>query len=143
MGFSRSFTPALIFFNGKSGTEATGLDGVYDPSQIMNATLLGAGYRLEGLEFGTFEVKALVARLNSAIPGDVKNYVAETRGKKPVGYHGSQIGLELDVKYSQQVANTFEYGIEGAYAKAGPALKVSDRDPSASMLLQSYATFKF
>ena len=143
MGFNRNFLPALILFNGKSGTESTGFEGIYDPSQVMNATVFGAGYRMEGLEFGTFEIKALMARLNTAMPKDVKEYFAEAEGKKPVGYHGNQLGLELDVKYSQMFANTFEYGIEGAYARGGNALKVSDRDPSASMLLQSYATFKF
>lgn len=143
MGFHRNYRPALILFNGKSGTEDTALPGIYNPQRVMNATLFGLGYRLHSLEYGLFEIKLLTAHLNASLPDGVRSYYASAAGDKPVGYHGRNVGLELDVKYGVTASREFEYGVEVGYAKAGDALKVSDNAPAASVLLQSYAAFKF
>ena len=57
--------------------------------------------------------------------------------------HGKNLGIELDVKYGTSLSREFEYGVELGYARAGNALKTSNSSPAASMLLQSYAAFKF
>ncbi len=143
MGFHRNYRPALILFNGKSGSETTGLAGIYDPQRVMNATLLSLGYRLESLEYGTFEAKILAANLNTTMPSAVRSYHESAVGAKPVGYYGKDLGIELDVKYGTSLSREFEYGVELGYARAGNALKTSNSSPAASMLLQSYAAFKF
>lgn len=143
MGFHRNYRPALIMFNGKSGTESTGQSGIYDPQRVMNATLLGLGYRLDSLEYGLFEAKILTASMNASMPEPVRTYYASAAGDKPVGYHGSSLGIELDVKYGMTPSREFEYGIEAGYARGGNALKVSDSAPATSVLVQSYAAFKF
>ena len=143
MGFHRNYRPALIMFNGKSGTEGTGLSGIYDPQRVMNATLFGFGYRLDSLEYGLFEAKVLTAHMNASMPESVHAYYASAEGNKPVGYHGSNLGIELDVKYGATPSREFEYGIEAGYARGGDALKVSDSAPATSVLVQSYAAFKF
>lgn len=143
MAFHRNYRPALILFNGRPGTEDTGLAGVYDPQRIMNASIFGLGYRLESLELGVFEAKILTASLNAGPPAAVKNYFAAIDGAKPIGYHSTNLGFELDIKYSASPTREFEYGVEAGYAKAGDAFKTSDAAPQASMLLQSFASFKF
>lgn len=143
MAFHRNFRPALILFNGRPGSEDTRLSGVYDPQRVMNASVFGLGYRLESLEYGIFETKILTASLNAGPPAAVKDYFATASGDKPIGYHGTNLGLELDVKYTATPTREFEYGIEAGYARAGDALKISEAAPAPAMLLQSFATFKF
>jgi hypothetical protein len=143
MGFHRNYQPALILFSGKSGTEKTGVPGVYDPGRLMNVTMLGLGYRLESMESGVFEAKLLNARMNAAIPQAVRSYYESAEGDKPVGFHGDDFGFELDLKYGVTPSREFEYGVEAGYARPGNALKVSNAAPAPVVLLQSYAAFKF
>jgi len=143
MGFHRNYQPALILFNGKSGTEKTGLPGVYDPGRLMNATMIGFGYRLESLESGVFEAKLLNARMNTSVPAAVREFYGSNDGAKPVGFYGDDFGLEIDVKYAATQSREFEYGIEAGYAHPGNALKVSNAAPAPVVLLQSFAAFKF
>ncbi len=148
MAFHKNYQPALIFFNARTGTEDQAIDGIYDPSRFMNATLLALGYRFESIETGNIEAKLITAQLNEVASAEVKApFVALPEGtsnERFVGYHGKSLGYELDVTWSRKIGRELELGLAGAFALPSDALKTKEKgDPSTTWLLQGFTAFKF
>ena len=148
MAFHKNYQPALIFFNARPGSEDQAIDGIYDPSRFMNATLLALGYRFESIENGNIEAKLITAQLNEVASAEVKapwaGLPAGSSNERFVGYHGKSLGYELDVTWSKRIGRELELGFAGAIALPSEALKTKEKgDPSTSWLLQGFTAFKF
>lgn len=151
VAFHRNYKPALILFNSRPEADKFIVDGAFNPSRVVNASVLGTGYRYESLENGNFEVRLLTAQLIAGVPGSVKDYYdsiegteADSSGNRPAGFYGKDLGYELDLSYSYKVGREAELGVAGAAALPGDAWKTHvDRSPTNNMLLQTYAAFKF
>lgn len=143
IAFHQNFSPALILFNGRKEIDDLAIDGVFDPSRIMNAQLFNFGYRYKDLAFGHFEVQLITASLNETIPNDVYEYY-RLRPTKLIGYYDTDLGWELDLKYWRQFGRELDVGIGGAYLLAGKAWQThQDHKPTPNMLLQTYLSFNF
>lgn len=141
----RNFRPALILFNGREYIRDISVDGIFDPSQFMNAQLYAVGYRYENLALGDFEFKGIYARLHRGMPEAVADYYSEhPEFKRPVGYAGSNLGVELDVSYSKRISRNFHYGFAAGYLFAGKAWEVyADEGARNSFLGQTFLGFQF
>ena len=148
MAFHTNYKPALILFNGAPGIDSQQVDGVYNPTQVMNASVFGFGYRYESLDIGDFEAKLIKAQLNEGAPGIV---IAQFDGlgeqapdRRPVGYFGTDLGFELDLSYGYKIGRTAIVGAAFGYAVPGDGARTSAAlNPSNSMALQTFASFNF
>jgi len=139
VAFHRNFKPALLLFNGRKRNDDRRIDGVYDPYRLMNATVYSLGYRYQSIEAGDFEVKAVTASLNEAMPKDLSILDA-----KRVGSYGTSLGVEVDLSYSRRIGKEFEFGVAGAVGIPGDAQKTfSDEDAVNNYMVQSFAAFHF
>lgn len=155
MAFSRNYKPALILFNGRPELDSGRIDGVWNPSRVMNATLFATGYRYESQKNGNFEAKLITANMIQTAPGDIKSYTDQANSaaaaagttpdsRRPMGYHGKSLGFELDLSYSYKVGGEAELGVAGGAALPGDAWKVDESSkPGNNFLLQTWAAFKF
>ena len=154
IAFHANFKPALIFFNGRPEQDHMRRDGVFDPERVVNASVFALAYGFESLEGGNFEVKLITGYLNNGPPSEVKDFYenkAKTgdngedadSGNRPAGFHGLDLGYELDLQYKYLVGNEVEVGLASAYARPGDAWKTTKSDPADNMLIQSSITFKF
>jgi hypothetical protein len=155
MAFNRNYKPAMILFNGQREMDDLRVDGIFDPSRFMNATLVAAGYRFESLTYGNFETKFIAAKLNESMPEAVKKQLAAQEAEekandeksyrdRPIGYSGTSLGYELDLKYSKAMGRNLDLGLGGAAALPGAAWRVNKKDsPEFSYLLQATAAYKF
>lgn len=154
MAFHRNYKPAMILFNGQRNMDDMRVDGIYDPSRVMNATLAALGYRYESLTYGNFEGKFITAQLNESIPQEVKNDYAKQEAKdkaddkksanRPVGFSGTVLGYELDLKYNKAIGRNLDLGLGGAAALPGTAWHINrSSKPEFSYLLQASAAYKF
>lgn len=160
MAFNSNYKPALLLFNGRPAADGLKVDGVYDPSRFMNATLLAAGYRYESQKNGSFEAKLLTAHLNQTAPSSVKSYYEKLKaqdagkaaddpnlvdnGLRPVGFSGNSLGVELDLSYGYKLGKDAEIGGAAGVAIPGPAYKIDlNSKPTNNFVVQSYAAFKF
>ena len=143
VAFHRNFKPAMILFNGKSDTDSTRIDGVFDPYRVMNATVLSLGYRYKSLENGNFELKLISANLSKTLSDESKALYTDVNAR-PIGYHGTNLGTELNLSYNKSLGQGLELGISGAYAKGGDAWKTKDsEDPADNSLVQGHVAFSF
>ncbi|RYZ59338.1 MAG: hypothetical protein EOP07_04320 [Proteobacteria bacterium] len=139
VAFHKNFKPALLLFNGRKNNDNRRIDGIYDPYRVMNATVYSLGYRYESLESGNFEVKAVTAELNEAMPKDLTLLDA-----KQVGSYGTNLGVELDFMYSKKLGKEFEFGAAAAIGVPGDAQRTrTDEEAVNNYMLQSYAAFHF
>ena len=139
----QNFNPALIFFN-DIGTDHSMMrvDGVFDPYQLVNVYLVALGYRYENFFWGDVEVKLISGWLQHGINDVAKEYY-DDKDEQPIGYHGKDLGYELDVKYSYAIDQELELGLAAAVAVPGKAWKTSTEKQKQSLLLQSSVAFKF
>ncbi len=142
VAFHRNFKPGLILFNGKPSSDTMRIDGVFDPGRLMNALVLGTGYRYKSLESGNFEIKLLGATMDEGMPGNIKALYANS-ATFPAGYKGDSIGYELDLQYDTFVSRGLQVGLNGGVALPGEAWQTSSDKPAMSFLLQSFVTFTF
>jgi len=168
LAFHRNFHPALLLFNGKPGQQQNQrIDGVYDPTRVMNATLFGTGYRYESLENGNFEVKFITGSLNQVADAKSKayydrcyqtrtnmsaedqsycdtNFTGDPSSARPIGFFGKSLGYELDLTYSRTVGKEIDLGVAGGVILPGDAFKERQAGtPPTGFLVQTYAAFKF
>lgn len=136
----QNFSPALIFFNGKH--EGKRLSGVFDPYQLVNVYLLALSYRYENFIWGDVELKFITGRLQKGINSAAKEYYKD-KDTMPIGYHGKDLGYELDVKYSYSIGQELELGLAAAVAIPGKAWKTTKDSQKQNYLIQTSAAFKF
>jgi len=148
--FNRNFKPALLLFNAHPDTDSMIVDGAFNPSRMVNATLFGTGYRYESIENGDVEVKLLTAHLNEGVPTEVQQYYAAISGTaldtgtRPAGFFGKNLGVELDLSYTYKIGREAEIGAAAAAALPGKAWEIrTDSKPTTNFLLQSTAVFHF
>lgn len=143
VAFHRNFKPALIMFNGRARIDDMRVDGVFDPGRVMNAQVYSLGYRYEDLSIGNFEVKGIYGFLNEGMPSDVEDYY-KNQTKKPVGYYGTDLGMELDLAYWTHIGKDVDLGLAAGALIPGKAYRTSEEDkPQTNYLLQSYVSFNF
>ncbi|MBC7660174.1 MAG: hypothetical protein H7249_10745 [Chitinophagaceae bacterium] len=138
VSFSGNFKPALLLFNGRRNNDDRRIDGVYDPYHVMNATIYSLGYRYKSIESGDFEIKAVTASLNEAMPTDLK-----ADPVKRVGSYGTSLGVELDLSYSKKLNKEFDFGIAGGIGIPGDAQRTQEKKAVADLMLQGFAAFHF
>ncbi len=145
MALHPSFRPALILFNGREYLRDLAIDGIFDPGQLMNAQLYAAGYRYENLSIGQIELKAIYARMNQGIPAEVLDYYqGHGEVKRPVGFAGKSLGLEMDVTYTRKFGKNFSYGLAAGYLFAGKAWEtIPNESARNSFLGQTFLGFNF
>ena len=136
----QNFNPALIFFNG--GYDDARVAGVFDPVQLVNVYMFALGYRYENFIWGNVELKLITGRLQQGINDAAQAYY-KNKDIQPIGYHGKDLGYELDVKYSYSFQQELELGLAAAVALPGKAWKTSDEAQKQNFLLQASAVFKF
>ena len=150
--FHTNYKPAIILFNGRTDSKNMNLDGVFHNERVMNANVFSLGYRYRSVENGSFEAKFISATMIESIPDDVSSYFESGNSKPddyslaaeyPVGYFGSDIGMELDLTYSFKVAKSLNLQIAGAYAIPGLALQVTDDKPVNNIAIQTSMTVDF
>lgn len=143
VAFNANFSPALILFNGRSEIDDLKVDGIYDPSRIMNAQVYSVGYRFENKDYGNIESKLITAYMNQTPPDDAKTYY-QGKDVKPFGYYGRNYGLELDLKYWRTFSYDINAGLGAAALLPGDAWKVMDDQKAlASYLMQVYLVYNF
>jgi len=150
---NRNFKPALLLFNAHPDADYMVVDGSFNPSRMVNASLFGAGYRYESMEAGNFEVKLLTASLNEGPPKEILAYYnaikdskldRDAAGQRPAGFYGRSLGYELDLSYVYKVGREVELGVAGAIALPGKAWQVSASSKATTdMMLQTSAVFHF
>jgi len=138
--FHRNFKPALLLFNAPTYMDSQRIDGIYDPTRLMNATVYDIGYRYRSLENGDFEVKFITASLNQGAPADFDR----SSGTYPVGTDGKELGYELDLKYDRYFGKEFSIGAAGGIGLPGDAMRTQDgKKPQVSYLIESHVSFNF
>ena len=143
VAFHRNFKPAMLLFNGKSSSDSLRIDGIFDPYRVMNASVLSLGYRYKSLSNGNFEIRAVTANLMEGISDEAKALYTDANDR-PVGYHGTDLGAEIDIIYTKSLGQGLEIGVAGAVSKAGNAWKIKDSEsPADNLLLQSHVSFSF
>lgn len=143
MALNSNFKPALILFNGRSNSDNLRVDGIFDPTRIMNAQVFGLGYRFENKDFGNLESKVITAFLNQSIPDDAKAHYS-TQTEKVVGYYGKNLGYELDLKYWKTFSGGIDVGLSAGALVPGLAWQISDDQPALnSYLLQAHLIYNF
>ncbi|MEZ4742532.1 MAG: hypothetical protein R3B45_08805 [Bdellovibrionota bacterium] len=144
--FHQNYKPALIFFNGRPQSDHLRVDGIFDPTRLMNVSLFGLGYRYEDLASGNFEVKLITGRLSEGMPSAVRNYYLSQplSYPRPVGFYGKDLGYELDLKYWRTINRQIDLGIAGGYALPGDAWQTLEGEtPKGNFLAQSYISVRF
>ncbi|MBM4250943.1 MAG: hypothetical protein FJ146_03155 [Deltaproteobacteria bacterium] len=148
--FHRNFKPALLLFNAQPNSDTLIVDGAFNPSRFVNATLFATGYRYESMENGNFEVKLLTANLNEGVPTEIQQYYTAIKdsavdtGSRPAGFYGRSLGWELDLSYTFKFGRDAEIGASLATALPGKAWQTrTDTKPTTDFLLQSMAVFHF
>ena len=143
LALHQNFNPALIFFNGAHADHADlRVEGVFDPYQLVNVYLFALGYRYENFIWGDVELKLVTGQLQKGINKAAKEYYKD-KEIRPIGYHGKDLGYELDVKYSYHLDQELELGLAAAVAMPGKAWKTSDAAQKQNFLLQTSVAFKF
>lgn len=145
MRFHTNYKPALILFNGSPALNDLNTFGVFDPSAMMNASILGLGYRYESLKYGNFTGKLIKAQLDESAPPEVKQYYLNNpTSVRPVGLTSKDLGLEIDLEY--QYYFTYNARLDSAIAAAfpGDAWKLTETSsPATTFLLQTGISFIF
>ncbi|MBF0441451.1 MAG: hypothetical protein HQK54_06070 [Oligoflexales bacterium] len=143
MAFHKNYSLALMFFNDRADDNDRYVDGIFDPSRIMNASLFGFGYRYQNQDSGNFEIKLITGRLNEKMPETLKELYQST-DIKPSGYYGRTLGYELDIKYEKAIAKEFRFGFAGGIALPGKAWRVhEDQGSPSTFLIQGFSSFLF
>ena len=146
LAFHKNYKPNLLMFSGRSQISDLAVDGIFDPTRVMNAQVYSLGYRYEDLSMGNFEAKASIGILNNSLTDtDVKSYyeanLAETR---PIGFYGADLGYELDIMYWTNFGKDVDIGVAGAALLPGKAWQIEDdSEPENSYLIQSFISFNF
>jgi hypothetical protein len=169
MAFNRNYKPALLLFNQHPAQDNMIVDGQFNPSRVMNATVFGTGYRYESMAAGNVEVKLVTAQLannsidtahkasiaaaadaNATSYHDANNTAAEDaertkrRNARPAGFFGKSLGYELDVAYGYKFGKEADVGAAIGAAMPGDAWKIDEKTrPSNNFLLQTYGAFHF
>ncbi|MFK7823404.1 MAG: hypothetical protein AB8G05_04575 [Oligoflexales bacterium] len=146
LAFHKNFKPNLLMFNGRSQIDDLAVDGIFDPTRVMNAQVYSLGYRYEDLSLGNFEAKASYGFLNNSLSdADIKAYYeANTSETRPFGFYGNDLGYEIDIKYWTNFGKDVDVGIAGAALLPGKAWQIEEEsDPENSFLVQSYISFNF
>ena len=143
VAFHRNYKPALILFNSHPAQDNMRVDGIYDPSRVMNASVMSAGYRYKSLQSGDIEVKIINASLAKTMPTELKaNYASSS--DKPVGYGGNALGTEIDVSWKMHFGKEVTVGVAGGYAMVGNAFQNDSSDSAADVsVIQTWANFNF
>jgi hypothetical protein len=141
VAFNRNYKPGLILFNSYDELSNLRVDGIFDPGRVMNVTVFGVGYRYQNTSFGNIEVKLLNAQLNEGMSAEVR---AQNSNTGLIGYGGTNLGYELNTRYSKEVGKYFEYGADLAIALPGDAWKLKEgHNRKTGYLLQGNIAFKF
>ena len=156
MAFHRNYKPALLLFNARPEADNLAEDGVFNPSRMVNASMMATGYRYESMENGNFELKLITATLLQGMPGNLKKQYDDVKqadaangtknddGKRPAGFNGKHLGYELDMSYSKRIGKEATLGVAAGFALAGDAWKVDENSkPTNSAVIQTYAAFRF
>ncbi len=153
IAFHQNFKPALLLFNAKPGSEDLIVDGAFHPAQMVNASLVAAGYRYESMDVGNFEARLITAQLNEGPPQDVidwynaienSNTDTTNNNYRPPGFYGKSLGYELDLSYLYKVGREAELGGALAAALPGKAWQTNEyTHPSTDFLIQATAVFHF
>lgn len=143
IAFHSNFNPALIMFNADPAIDDLKVDGIFDPNRVMNAQVYSLGYRYESKRYGQFEASLIYGTLNEGPPQDVLDFHANNN-KKPFGYHSSELGFELDLKYWQHLSEHVSLGAAAGALFPGDAWKVDDEEGiQNNYLLQAFFAFDF
>jgi hypothetical protein len=145
LAFHRNFKPALLLLNARPEADVLRVDGAFNPSRVLNASVYSLAYLHENQVIGNFEVKMLTAQLDKGMPSEVKSYydTLPDASVKPVGYKGKSLGYELDLSYQYQIGREVDLGLAAALAAPGDAWKTSDAKPLNEYMIQSSVIFKF
>lgn len=143
--FHRNYKPALILFNSPKEVDDLKVDGAFDPSRLVNASVFTFGYKYQEINGNNFEAKLISAQMSEGLPSGVRSYYeANTSLSRPAGFYGKNIGYELDLKYWVNIGRQADLGLALAYVWAGDAWKIKDdEDPKNAALTQAYLSFKF
>ena len=77
------------------------------------------------------------------MPEDVKKYYTENPGSEPVGFHGRDLGFELDLHYKMHLRHGFTTGVSAAALLPGNAWKTaSNKSPTNNYRLEFNLIFK-
>lgn len=148
MAFNENYSPAMVLFNARKDSSYLRVDGAFDPRRVMNTNLFALSYRYENVSSGNFELKLITANLTESLPAEVSSYYEASEDRmamrRPIGYYGDDLGLELDMKYWLKLNRDADFGLAAAYVKAGSAWKTLEgQSPKNNMLLQTYLSFQF
>jgi hypothetical protein len=144
--FHQNFKPALIFFNGRPQNDNLYIDGIFDPTRLMNVSLYGFAYRFESLDSGNFEAKIISGTLSEGMPSAVKDYYLSKPDsyRRPVGFYGNELGYEIDLKYWKSINRQVDLGLASGYTFAGNAWQTLEGEtPKNNFLVQSYISVGF
>jgi hypothetical protein len=142
VALNRNYSPTKILFAARPGSENLRVDGIFDPSRLMNVTLLSLGYHYQSTANGRFSLSLSYASLNESMTQEQKD-IEQSLDVRRVTFAGDDLGYELGLDYSKSLGRDFTYGINAAYAVAGDALKViKDRTSPNAMHLEASLTIK-
>ncbi|MDD9950914.1 MAG: hypothetical protein OXT67_05040 [Zetaproteobacteria bacterium] len=141
--FHENFKPALIMFNAGTYLDDLRVDGVFHPRRVMNATVIGGGYRYFSLINGEFSAKLLAANLNVPIPATIKSYYDQNpEMTRPMGTYGTDLGWELDLTYDYYFSPKMKISLAAAGHLPGVAWRTQEVvKPQANYLVQSGLEF--
>lgn len=141
----KNFKPALLLFNGKSDLDDLKVDGVFDPTRVMNAQVYSLGYRYESLSLGNIEFKGTFAFMNQDLPEEVRTYYENNQDIiRPIGFYGDKLGTELDLMYWKHIGRDVDFGCAVAALAPGDAWKQKEDETLKSNLSgQAFITFRF
>ena len=109
----------------------------------MNSQVYSIGYRFENKDYGNFESKFITASLLQGPPDEVTTYY-QTQDTKPIGYYGSSLGYEWDLKYWRTLNNDIDVGAAGGALLPGKAWQTDDEQkPVNTYLIQAYIVYNF
>ena len=87
--------------------------------------LIAGGYSYDSLSWGKLEASLIWARLEKEMPSDVKAYYIDKEDKR-IGYYGSDLGVEIDCKYSMFLDHGTDLTLGAGILKPGEAFKTKD-----------------
>lgn len=143
MMFHQNYKPTIILFNHAPHTTGNNVDGIFNASHVMNASVFTLGYEYESFNNGNFGIKLATARMVVSMTKDQReaNEAAKTW---VVGQKGKNLGYELDITYDRDFGRDMSAGIAAAIAAPGEAWKGQfERDEKSIFAIESFLSFSF
>lgn len=143
MSFHQNYKPALILFNNPSSTRSESVDGIYDASRVMNASVFSLGYLYESNDTGNFGIKLVNGRLvKSMSQFQVESY--KGANDWAVGMKGKNLGFELDFTYDKNFGKDVAAGVAAGVAFPGDAFADRPGQDKKSMFgLETFLSFQW